>query len=345
MLRCSSSRSLGKFPRPRAVGREGAKTTTPRGSGETGCSGLDRICIAASPNQLSTHRCRELNESFIHGISLLHALSIMALRGDDVTSSGKSSNIVTDYPSVSLPSYQSSFPPFPEPPLDSSTTLPRTSRLVTIFFPRFTPSHNAYVASLNPLPVLYPLNTSDLKVFNLSPTTPGLPASVQTMRLHNIAVAALQEGDLDIPPPVFTRLLQVLSEGTLGKFSRVSVCFELLSQKFDLHPPPQPPGFQRALSIADTPFPFPYAQAITVMVWSFCLSVPFIISAFVEGVVLACVGTFVTVTSYLALNQVAREVRGWAAENDEFKTTNTKTHRIICERTYKQPPPQTHMHE
>jgi len=85
-----------------------------------------------------------------------------------------------------------------------------------------------------------------------------------------MAVKSLKNGDLDIPPPVFTRLLQVLSEGTLG--------------------------FQTGLAIKDTPFPFPYAQAIALMVWTFVLVVPIIMSAFLEGVALATIATFITTT-------------------------------------------------
>ena len=53
----------------------------------------------------------------------------------------------------------------------------------------------------------------------------------------------------------------------------------------------------------DTPFPFPWAQAVTITLLLFCISAPFLVVSFTTNVYLAAGMTAVTVHTYMMLNE------------------------------------------
>merc|ERR1719359_1135939 len=83
-------------------------------------------------------------------------------------------------------------------------------------------------------------------------------------------------------PPILSRLYQVISDGTLG--------------------------FSQASKITDTPFPFPYQNIIQLFLWVYCLTVPFVMNAWLRNWYLRGVLTFLATWSYFAMDQVGRNL-------------------------------------
>ena len=61
-------------------------------------------------------------------------------------------------------------------------------------------------------------------------------------------------------------------------------------------------------AIADTPFPFPWAQMVLVMLLMYAISVPLVVVAFVDSMWMGIVVNFFCVQSYWCLNEVARDL-------------------------------------
>lgn len=61
-------------------------------------------------------------------------------------------------------------------------------------------------------------------------------------------------------------------------------------------------------AIADTPFPFPWAQMVLVMLILYAVSVPLVVVAFVDSTWMGIVVNFICVQSYWCLNEVARDL-------------------------------------
>ena len=61
-------------------------------------------------------------------------------------------------------------------------------------------------------------------------------------------------------------------------------------------------------AIADTPFPFPWAQMVLIMLIMYAISVPLVVVAFVDSTWLGIVVNFFCVQSYWCLNEVARDL-------------------------------------
>ena len=55
--------------------------------------------------------------------------------------------------------------------------------------------------------------------------------------------------------------------------------------------------------LVDTPFPFPWAQAVSITLLLFCLSAPFLIVAFTTSIALSALMTGLTVHTYMMLNE------------------------------------------
>eukprot|EP00736_Rhodelphis_marinus_P008319 Rmarinus@m.20997 len=94
--------------------------------------------------------------------------------------------------------------------------------------------------------------------------------------------ARYKQGGLGLPAPLLTRIFQELSNGTLG--------------------------YNQAVKIVETPFPFPYTQLISVLLLIMMLTTPVIVASYVEDVTIACFFTFFAVMGYYALNEVAMEL-------------------------------------
>ena len=91
-----------------------------------------------------------------------------------------------------------------------------------------------------------------------------------------------REGGLKVPPPVLSRLYQVLSDGHHG--------------------------FMQAKKVATTPFPLPYAQLVLFFLSILMISGPIVIVAYVNNTFIAAtLSTLATMASF-SLNEVAREM-------------------------------------
>jgi predicted membrane chloride channel (bestrophin family) len=91
-------------------------------------------------------------------------------------------------------------------------------------------------------------------------------------------VCHCRDSGLDVEPPIVSRLYQELSEG--------------------MH------AFNQAKKISTIPFPFPYAQTVTFMLFAFTVTLPVLMVAMVSSPFMAGLLSGVTIWSYLALNEV-----------------------------------------
>eukprot|EP00403_Amphidinium_massartii_P021497 CAMPEP_0178391254 /NCGR_PEP_ID=MMETSP0689_2-20121128/11071_1 /TAXON_ID=160604 /ORGANISM="Amphidinium massartii, Strain CS-259" /LENGTH=694 /DNA_ID=CAMNT_0020011797 /DNA_START=323 /DNA_END=2408 /DNA_ORIENTATION=+ len=97
--------------------------------------------------------------------------------------------------------------------------------------------------------------------------------------LHDMASAAR---DLDIAPPIQSRMYQELSNGMLG--------------------------FNNSLKIADVPFPFPYAQLLDMSLIAFTCFIPIYVSIFTQSLYAAPALAFVLFEGIWCFNEVAKEL-------------------------------------
>ncbi|CAK9087866.1 unnamed protein product [Durusdinium trenchii] len=100
--------------------------------------------------------------------------------------------------------------------------------------------------------------------------------------IQNLVTYNQQIGVLTIPPPILSRVYQTLSRGFVN----------LLNAK----------------KIADTRFPFPWAQIITMLIVSYCISTPLVVSAIIKQFAWAMLVTFIPVFSIIALNIVCAQL-------------------------------------
>mmetsp|Transcript_24166 Transcript_24166/g.42679 ORF Transcript_24166/g.42679 Transcript_24166/m.42679 type:complete len:484 (-) Transcript_24166:195-1646(-) len=87
---------------------------------------------------------------------------------------------------------------------------------------------------------------------------------------------------LDAPPPIVTRVLQELSNGMLG--------------------------FNQAHKVAMVPFPFPFAQMVSILLCFLYIVVPFYVDAFTQNIVVTPLISFVIPVAYHGLNHIAIEL-------------------------------------
>lgn len=103
------------------------------------------------------------------------------------------------------------------------------------------------------------------------------------MVMHWILVSlSRMSPDLDIAPPIQTRVYQELSNGMLG--------------------------FVNALKIADVPFPFPYAQLLNIMLFFYSLFIPLYVSLFTKSMFVSPVVTFLLFQGVWCVNAVAKDL-------------------------------------
>jgi len=100
--------------------------------------------------------------------------------------------------------------------------------------------------------------------------------------VQDTLIRRLGHGGLAVPAPICTRLFQELSNGMLG--------------------------FNNAAKIHDTPFPFPYAQLITLALLILTFTCGFVMNVFVKSPFWAVLFTFVAIAGYYAINEVAIEL-------------------------------------
>ena len=71
--------------------------------------------------------------------------------------------------------------------------------------------------------------------------------------------------------------------------------------------------------LADTPFPFPWAQMVLVLLIIFAGTLPLMVVAFIDKLWLAVIIDFFSVQAYWALNEVARDVEDpWVYEPNDL---------------------------
>jgi len=90
------------------------------------------------------------------------------------------------------------------------------------------------------------------------------------------------EGGVNVPPPVLSRVYQLLSDGHNA--------------------------FYQCKKIRDTPFPFPYAQLMRFILVLFVHSFPFVVVDFLNHKIPALMVSFFVPLVYFSLNEVAREL-------------------------------------
>lgn len=91
-----------------------------------------------------------------------------------------------------------------------------------------------------------------------------------------------RSGSLDTPPPIITRTFQELSSGMLG--------------------------FNQAHKVAMVPFPFPFAQMVSVLLFMLYVSLPFYIDMFTKNAIITPLFSFILPVCYCGLNRIAIEL-------------------------------------
>ncbi|KAK9864551.1 hypothetical protein WJX84_008203 [Apatococcus fuscideae] len=278
---------------------------------------FEKACILKQKDpkkcQLEADRCRAFAEVMTHTVSLLHALCLQHLRGDwDL------GNLCT-HDSAGIP-----------PPLDATQLhkgLVHFS-LVDVFMLRASygkrESHNKSM----PLPVVggvagvevadlggggqtsherdmvmaglgYKEDASAFWSMLAWPSTglymPGAAERVNVVYAwtQQLLTERYCEGGMSMPAPIVTRCWQMLSEG--------------------YH------GYEQCRKLADTPFPFPWAQMVLVLLIIFAGTLPLMVVAFIDKLWLAIIIDFFSVQAYWALNEVARDVEDpWVYEPNDL---------------------------
>lgn len=100
--------------------------------------------------------------------------------------------------------------------------------------------------------------------------------------IQNLVTYNQQIGVLTIPPPILSRVYQTLSRGFVN----------LLNAK----------------KIADTRFPFPWAQIILLLILSYSITTPLVVAAIIKQYAWAMLVTFIPVFSVIALNIVCTQL-------------------------------------
>mmetsp|Transcript_29674 Transcript_29674/g.54656 ORF Transcript_29674/g.54656 Transcript_29674/m.54656 type:complete len:421 (-) Transcript_29674:76-1338(-) len=106
------------------------------------------------------------------------------------------------------------------------------------------------------------------------------PASVVMFWIvHDLAELSK---DLDIAPPIQTRMFQELSNGMLG--------------------------FNQCVKLADVPFPFPYAQVLTIILACYTAFIPVYIVCFTSSRIVSTIMSFILFQGIWGLNETAKEL-------------------------------------
>eukprot|EP01023_Acetabularia_acetabulum_P024927 TRINITY_DN2394_c0_g1_i2.p1 TRINITY_DN2394_c0_g1~~TRINITY_DN2394_c0_g1_i2.p1 ORF type:complete len:530 (+),score=43.52 TRINITY_DN2394_c0_g1_i2:220-1809(+) len=264
--------------------------------------------------------CRVFSETFVHLVSLLHGLACQNLRRDfDLC------NLVTHNTQGDVP---------PKDPLNlkyqhlnltrGSVSPQKSSRpqnlgfigfmLGDMFVLRSDSEAMKKIHSALPIPIVAGLTAQECKRLGLHlpenriqnshgmncgyycghTYVPGPMERVHTaaMWIHQYIMQRRLAGGLQIDPPILSRMYQVFSEG-LG-------------------------GYEQCRKLNDTPFPFPWAQAVLAFLLLFALVVPLVVCGFIKSTWLACLLTFLAVSTYWTLNEIARDLEDpfWYDPND-----------------------------
>merc|ERR1719201_2848256 len=116
-----------------------------------------------------------------------------------------------------------------------------------------------------------------------------LPCVVADWIMEAVTRAQLK-GLLTIPPPILSRFYQELSNGLVG--------------------------FAQAYKVTATPFPFPFAQILALLLSVFCIVCPIIVVQMTSGYILPPILSFSAILSYWGLNQIAVELENPFGDDD-----------------------------
>merc|ERR1719421_887851 len=116
-----------------------------------------------------------------------------------------------------------------------------------------------------------------------------LPCVVADWIMEAVTRAQLK-GLLTVPPPIISRFYQELSNGLVG--------------------------FSQAYKVTSTPFPFPFAQILALLLSVFCVVCPIIVVQMTSGYILPPILSFSAILSYWGLNQIAVELENPFGDDD-----------------------------
>mmetsp|Transcript_22240 Transcript_22240/g.40952 ORF Transcript_22240/g.40952 Transcript_22240/m.40952 type:complete len:430 (-) Transcript_22240:71-1360(-) len=152
-------------------------------------------------------------------------------------------------------------------------------------FPTFSEPHLHDTLAQQKLPVLHGIRPEEREA--LETDALGQPISTEArvamveswMMRRALARQKFEQGHTAYTsPPILSRIYQVISDGTLW--------------------------FGHAAKIAQTPFPFPYRNIISIFLWMYTLMAPVLINGIIMNVTLRACLCFCAVFSYHALNNI-----------------------------------------
>eukprot|EP00210_Caulerpa_lentillifera_P008077 g7712.t1 len=254
------------------------------------CVKFDFCTLPGTLSEEARQNSQIFQDNIIHLISLLHGVALQNLR--------------RDFETRNLHTHNSRLP---MPPMDAyylKGTAPGESGWFSwkdILKLGSSSETRAKYCHLLPIYVVHGVTSEELVSLGWTVTFEGGPLHerrvldvgldvpkdtdrVQTVMswIHQLIIERRRQGGLNVEPPILTRVYQVLSEGMQG--------------------------FEQCRKIADTPFPFPWAQFVAACLLSYALTVPIVISSFVTAPLLAVVLDVISVVTYYALNEVARDL-------------------------------------
>lgn len=217
----------------------------------------------------------------IHLCSLLHALALQHLRGDDDLN-----NITTAFDHNGL-SVRGSLTT--KSSMDHVTSLPDSTFRAALNYVTYDPEDVKSMFAVQHLPVLGGLSRRERQA--IEQTSQGVPmttdarvAMVESWFMRRLlARQKFEQGEsAATSPPILSRLYQVISDGSLW--------------------------FQHASKLAFTPFPFPYENLMGILLWLYTFLVPILVNGTMMENTLRAVVCFVTTFCYHALNQVGQNL-------------------------------------
>lgn len=167
------------------------------------------------------------------------------------------------------------------PPVDSADIAEwlKVRGLKSYVVLRIRPHHyQKYFRSL-PLPVLGGLNQTEKAIIASAVQE---PVFLIFCWVHRLIVERRMAGGIREDAPIVSRIHQVLSDGMLG--------------------------YENARKLCETPFPFPYAQGVALLLHLNSLGLPVLMANFVGDVWLTALSTFFAVMAFYLINEVAREI-------------------------------------
>lgn len=121
-------------------------------------------------------------------------------------------------------------------------------------------------------------------------------------------VTEMRAKTLDTPPPIVTRVLQELSSGMLG--------------------------YNQAFKVAMTPFPFPFAQMVSILLLLLDVTLPFGVDNFTQNIVLTPLLSFFLPLCYHGLNNTSVELEepfGTDLNDVDIESRNSHFHGMLID--------------